>query len=167
MIFDETQQSVSKWARETFGSHATLGIATRANVELAELLSCFSNQADLSAVADEIADVQIILWQVAQAVGPELKMHDLRFKFGIHQRDPYRTALSLNRTMAKLMVSLRSLEDGTGGRGVVWHLFKAQVELKTLALILGLDLQALVNVKMQTNRNREWTTNEHGRFQHV
>lgn len=80
------QQSIAQWGRETFGTPGveppTQKIATRMNVETAELLLALAELRDLppgldhevqkEACADECADVFIMLMQVADGLNIDL-----------------------------------------------------------------------------------------------
>lgn len=63
----ETQASVSTWAEETFGpSGSNARAAARANEEMAELLAELTKEEpDYRKVADELADIVIVLYRVA------------------------------------------------------------------------------------------------------
>lgn len=85
----ETQSSISTWGKETFGvgpGYNVLGILTRMNVEVAELLSFASHFDTLTLeektkLGEEMADVLVVLYQGAEAAGVDLlkevddKMH--------------------------------------------------------------------------------------------
>lgn len=89
----ETQQTISTWGRETFGKNKPLALATRMNVEVAELVNALNNlqeaknrpwairKAMASAALMECADVYIMLAQVAQALGGDLSKYvDLKME---------------------------------------------------------------------------------------
>lgn len=62
----ETQYTIGKWALDTFGEPASnLRIAIRANEEMAELLRELSLNEDSVKAASEVADIFIVLYQVA------------------------------------------------------------------------------------------------------
>lgn len=82
------QQSIAQWGRETFGHPGEvpppLPIATRMNVEVAELLNGLAeldkvplltreHETMTASVAAECADVAIMLVQVADALGVDLE----------------------------------------------------------------------------------------------
>lgn len=81
MSLTNIQQSISKWGRETFGKPDARAIATRMNCEVAELLVALNHippagmdRADaLKAIGLECADIQIMLVQVADALGLNLE----------------------------------------------------------------------------------------------
>jgi len=68
----ETQQTISKWADETFGSHGTnLSVAIRANEEMAELLACLRDSDGDERSLDEASDVIIVLMRLFSGFGVE------------------------------------------------------------------------------------------------
>lgn len=81
MSLTDLQQTISQWGRETFGKPDARAIATRMNCEVAELLVALNHippagldRADaLKAIGLECADIQIMLVQVADALGLNLE----------------------------------------------------------------------------------------------
>lgn len=70
----ETQETVSKWADETFGqARSNLRIACRANEEMAELLRELSMDDHSQKALDECADIVIVLYRVVQQLGGDLQ----------------------------------------------------------------------------------------------
>lgn len=62
----ETQQSASLWADSVFGfSVSNFSTAARANQEMAELLKALAIHDKNSNAGEEIADIIIILWRLA------------------------------------------------------------------------------------------------------
>jgi NTP pyrophosphatase (non-canonical NTP hydrolase) len=83
----ETQKSITEWSREQFGYQSPLSIALRMNVEVGELLNVLGNRAAaieqgnytkdtmdelLRHGQDEVADVGVMLLQVAEGLGIDL-----------------------------------------------------------------------------------------------
>lgn len=64
----EDQASITAWAVETFGRPTPLRCALRTNTEMAELLNTIYMSSALPEVADELADVQIMLYQLASSL---------------------------------------------------------------------------------------------------
>lgn len=92
MSLTDIQQSISQWGRETFGKPDARAIATRMNCEVAELLVALNHIPPagmdrfdaLKAIGLECADIQIMLVQVADALG--LNLEDLtREKFEVNK----------------------------------------------------------------------------------
>lgn len=72
----ETQASIANWSRQTFGEALTLAtIAARANQEMAELIrKTTAPNTDHAAIAEECADVLIVLYRLVEACG--FDMHE-------------------------------------------------------------------------------------------
>lgn len=63
----ETQKSISDWADQTFGRvHSNMPIAVRANQEMAELLKELALNDDSNEAVEEIADIVIVLYRLAE-----------------------------------------------------------------------------------------------------
>ena len=63
----ETQSSIALWAEHTFGLSTQIRAATRMNEEVAELLAKMSNATvSHSKIIEEVADVQIVLYVLAE-----------------------------------------------------------------------------------------------------
>jgi NTP pyrophosphatase (non-canonical NTP hydrolase) len=69
----ESQSTVSAWADATFGISSPLRAATRMNEEVAELLAKMTVSGNSPRViAEEVADVQIVLYVLAGRLGIDL-----------------------------------------------------------------------------------------------
>lgn len=69
----EDQASVSAWAEATFGPvSSNARVAARANEEMAELLRHLTNDDRHPDAAEEIADVMIVLYRLADRLGTDL-----------------------------------------------------------------------------------------------
>lgn len=72
----ETQQTISTWARKTFGDARVGTLVARCNEEMAELIAAAMtisvSDETFSKIAEECADVYIVLCQVAESVGVDL-----------------------------------------------------------------------------------------------
>jgi len=61
----ETQESISKWAVDTFGVAGTdLSVAIRANNEMAELLTALAEDDNHPKAPEECADIIIVLMRI-------------------------------------------------------------------------------------------------------
>lgn len=168
----ETPNSINTWARATFGSVTAYEAAVRANVELAELLSAVNNKASTELVAGECADVYIVVCQVPEILGKDLKSLTADLlppgPPGLHSfQDAENITVAINVDMAFLLESLKLDPTGVTDRAVEIHLVHLIRELERLALFFGVDLFEEVNKKMQVNRQREWAKTDGGRFQHA
>lgn len=71
----ETQRSISQWAEDTFGvAGSDARVAARANEEMAELIRATTTDTPPARIAEEIADVVIVLYRLADRLGVDL--HD-------------------------------------------------------------------------------------------
>lgn len=70
----ETQRSIADWAEQTFGPAVYLArVGARANEEMAELLrKLTAAEIDLDGIAEEAADVVIVLYRLAHLTGRDL-----------------------------------------------------------------------------------------------
>lgn len=69
----ETQQTIARWARDTFGeAKSNLSVAIRANEEMAEMLACLNRNDDDQHAAEEAADVIITLCVMFERLGVDI-----------------------------------------------------------------------------------------------
>lgn len=69
----ETQKTISQWALETFGpSGNNASCAGRANKEMAELVNALTCDDNHPKAVEEIADVVICLYRLAERLGGDL-----------------------------------------------------------------------------------------------
>lgn len=88
----EDQDSIEAWRSETFGPYTNRDrLAARANVEMAELLTAIVSGATLDEIAAECADVLIVLYGVAEAIGVSLH-HEVDKKMVINRARRWNTA---------------------------------------------------------------------------
>ncbi len=72
-VVKETQDSIAKWADETFGRVTTdARIAARINEEMAELLRAVTADMGPEKIAEECADVVIVLYRLITRQGGDL-----------------------------------------------------------------------------------------------
>lgn len=70
----ENQSTVNAWQRETFGPQTDRqAIAEKLWDEMRELHRAVSQSASCKRVTDELADVQIVLWQLAGSYSIDLQ----------------------------------------------------------------------------------------------
>lgn len=69
---NETQKTVATWARETFGQATNMRAATRANEEMAELLKAFAISEKHPKAPEEMADILICMYRIAENLGVDL-----------------------------------------------------------------------------------------------
>ncbi len=71
----ENQSTISNWANETFGpAGSNARVAARANEEMAELLRALTVDDDHPKAKEEIADIVIVLYRLADRMG--VNLHD-------------------------------------------------------------------------------------------
>ncbi len=71
---NETQQSITQWADQTFGRvHSDIEIAARANQEMGELLKELAMNDNSEKAMDEIADIVIVLYRLVEYRGLDLQ----------------------------------------------------------------------------------------------
>jgi len=71
----ETQDTVSRWADETFGSGGSnASVAARANIEMAELLMALTNDDNDPKAIEEVADIVIVLYRLVARANTDLAM---------------------------------------------------------------------------------------------
>ncbi len=74
-MYFEGQNTISKWAEDTFGPvSSNARVAARANEEMAELLRALTYGDNSDKAASEIADVFIVLYRLADRLGVDI--HD-------------------------------------------------------------------------------------------
>lgn len=83
-----TQVSITGWSTQTFGNRTALATAVRMNKEVAELLSALENGED-DVARKEVADVAIVLMQVAQRLGIDLDT-EVQKKMDINEKRTWR-----------------------------------------------------------------------------
>lgn len=72
----ETQETISKWAVDTFGVAADdLSVAIRANTEMAELLRALAEDPEHPKAPEECADIIIVLMRIFERRG--VNYHDV------------------------------------------------------------------------------------------
>jgi NTP pyrophosphatase (non-canonical NTP hydrolase) len=79
-----TQETITEWSTKTFGERSPLSTAVRANKEMAELLSALEN-GELEVACKEVADIVIILMQVAERLGMDLN-YVVQLKMNINEK---------------------------------------------------------------------------------
>lgn len=161
-----TEERISKWALDTFGPASILGVACRANVEMAELLREIEGQERVLHIALEAADVMIVLARVAV-----LRSIDF-FTLARGRRDQVHLGESLvvrdiaRRANVSLAQVIYHCDRETQG-ALCEAMALLGARLAVLCEVLGYDLWELVDKKMGVNEKREWTLDGNGHGQHV
>lgn len=165
----ETQQSICAWADETFDAAASVQrVLGRANEEMAELIrkATAGPALDAAGIAEEAADVAIILCRATRMLGgEELFDKDLAedVKFAKTRTDPaWEIAAGANVYLsAALHASRRAREKSLRGVLICFD------QLAILCATLGRDLLAEIDLKMAVNRTRAWTKDGTGHGYHL
>jgi hypothetical protein len=159
----ETQQTIDEWARGTFGEAEPVGIAVRANVEAAELLSAVSCKAADSEIAEEVADVAIILLQATARWEVEVRLPPSNYA---PDDNPNISSIDFA-SMVSFQLSASIMETLQFGPVPV-HRFAIIFDvLSLLASRHGRGLLTEIENKMNINRERTWEKTKAGHFQHT
>ncbi|MGI9298605.1 MAG: MazG-like family protein [Gammaproteobacteria bacterium] len=174
----ETQGSVSQWATETFGPESSLlRVAVRANEELAELLRCLAGDAPPEKVVEEIADVVIVLYRLAERIG--IGLDTVVTQTDVHDSPGLTTLRMALMIHAEIGIVLESLESMEMLAGVddelvsrIDHNMKSSImqigmTATELAAGFGALLPREIDKKMVINRRRKWKLDDTGRGQHI
>lgn len=153
---NENQDKIVAWAVETFGTCEDVAmIASRAYEEAAEMLaSFFSAPRNL---LEEIADVFIVICQVAERFNVKLKLVEAT-KRGNRRG----LAASVGNSVSIILGAC--VDENIH---IVPHLRQFEQQISLLAFSIGdKQIQTLVNEKMAINRERDWSINSLGHAQH-
>lgn len=84
------QRAIHDWSDKTFGEpRSNLGIAIRANEEMAELLRCLATDDNDQAARAEVADVVIVLCRLAERLGGTI-VRDVDDKMEVNAKRTWR-----------------------------------------------------------------------------
>lgn len=162
----ETQETISTWAVDTFGSAGTHASVTaralREACELAQLLARPDGEAPDLEVVMECADVAIVICRRAER--EDLDFMDLTVRSApyVSQRmPPLMLAEAAITSLARL---LPRREGDVRNETDLGHLGAA---LATICAQRGFYLWDCVEKKMEINRKRKWVLDGHGHGQHA
>ena len=156
---DETQESISAWAAETFGEPGSiLRVAARVNEEMSELIRAITAEQPKPAVIDEAADVLIVLARLASRLYVELKPLPIQ---AYSLTDACEIVLQANQAMADLMVLCHKRKNIAKQMRLVWKLVN-----RVIWQSYG-NPQAAINAKMAINRARVWKKDGTGHGYHT
>lgn len=163
----ETQRSISAWCEATFGPVSSdIRVAARANEEMAELLEKLATDPAHKGAAEEVADVVIVLARLATRLG--LDTETVAALEPADGATPALAAALANRSMAATLRAL-AMPNHAGPEFIArGHLACLVASLKSLAAVMGFDLQEEIDRKMDTNRHkRTWKLDGSGHGYHV
>jgi hypothetical protein len=157
----ETQETICDWAEAAFGSTGSdLRVLARANEEMAEAMRAETAGKLESEIAVEIGDVLIVLCRLGKRMGLTLLIggySDPASRLG--------STISLadaNHTMAKLYLHMAHGQPAPEA----W-LRELWVKLHVAMWELGINVQLVIDMKMQVNRKRKWASDGTGHGYHV
>jgi len=159
----ESTASIAAWADETFGGAASLfRVACRANEELAELLRAISAGQPTDKIAEEAADVAIVLCRVGHQTGTDILECAAHWLAGKRQGAAAQHAIDANRQMASLL-ALTMESNGTGLRVTLIQIVGSLINV---CHAFGKNLFEEIDRKMEVNHSREWKTDGTGHGYH-
>jgi hypothetical protein len=165
---NETQESISLWAEETFGPvGSNARVAARANEEMAELII---DAADWDTpdkpMIKECADVAIVLCRLACRMGFELRLEIFPHEHNLinRNRSAHDVVAKANLAMSKL---LRALTANDSSPSAEAYANECMVMLLHLPYFTRYSLGSMIDEKMAINRAREWRLDNTGHGYHV
>lgn len=162
----ETPNSILTWNQETFGA-PLIRIANRTNLEVAEFLSAVQFEYAEERILEELADVCIMTWAVAAALGEDARpVIDARWLPRAQDWRIELLAAKFNSHYAVFMYNLNSRRS-PGYKEIKQPFRYAMQYLEMLIARYSVDIASLVDAKMQINRQRQWKNVEGGNYQHV
>lgn len=178
---NETPASIFAWAQATFNKPDIRKTASRGWLEVAELVVNSMHGKPNVEIAAELADVTVMLWQVAHQ-RPNAVSAKLDFNREYDFTDFLPTAPALVHEISLLWACLLASLDlcHYNYAEAAEEDFKTNTESNIdeivggllfatdqLAQCLGVELQLIVDTKMQVNRSRQWKMDAHGHAQHI
>ena len=158
----ENQDSIVAWTNETFGeSPNVLRVAARANEEMAELLRAVTAGIGLAKIAEEAADVAIVLCRVTKRVGLTV---DFAGPGCSNYGSLLRPALQANASLALVMLEL---DVPVNFQRIAILLDDVFMFLREVCVLCGTTLDAAIQAKMAINRGRTWNLDGSGQGYHV
>lgn len=170
----ETIAGIKDWADTVFGDVSLQMNLARANEELAELITQCVMKKPLKDIAEECADIGIVLVRsvhiTAKTETPEFDFQmtepikDMNHYY-VHNPDPYTTimmyALSVHKHLEWCMLYLRSTNEVRERLDNIYSL------LECMCLSCGTFLNVEIDAKMVINRARQWNITGQGTGYHV
>lgn len=158
----ETQASIVEWADDTFGpSKSVFRLVGRANTEMAELVRAATSGDDPLKIAEEAADVAIVLCRAADMLGRAAI-------FEGPSTNPLRitmAAVHANRAMADLLAEMERDRPWTEHAGTL--IDRVFLFLRRVCEAAGTTLAEQVDRKQTINRARRWVLAGDGTGSHV
>lgn len=165
----ETQQSVYDWTVEVFGKVASpVATLIRAQEELVELLTAIVNEHSDGNIAEEAADVMILLYRYAGAQGIKLTWDTEWVSDSVMV-----SAAAANSILARLIAGSTQLAAPGSTRPAITKqqsesdLHWVASHMARVCNFLHRDIYAEIERKMQVNRLRQWSVNKSGNGYHI
>lgn len=165
-IRKETQPAILEWKRVTFGPSAPMRTISRAAEELAELMRAVTSSAPTDKIAEEAADVALILADIGELLGTA----DWLFgATGPHIYRPVRLTSYALTQLGLLAFDVELITTGADERSqsiALRNLRSVIGSLKELVEGYGRDLGQEIDRKMAVNRARRWDLDGTGHGYH-
>ena len=163
MTYEETQKTISDWQVATFGAvGSNYSYALRAAEEMVELMQAIERGDPAARIAEEAADVAIVLAGLGERMGRDLFAGNRAAKLRVTL--PLRAAWCNERLAAGIWFMAFSFPSS----GDCSHMLAQCVAgLADLCRLLGEDLRLAIDRKMRVNRARVWTLRGDGHGDHV
>lgn len=157
----ETPESITAWASETFGEVPLIQVATRCNIEVAELVEAVLYSEESAQVAEECVDVLIMLLQIWHRVVPGVGVDGL-LKHPSGGAVPLSVVIELTAKTAHLVAA------GAPTTAIRLMLRDAIATVSNICASRCriVDVSVLIDAKMEINRKRSWATVD-GVLRHV
>lgn len=156
----ETPATVSAWAEETFGPvGSNFSVACRANREMSELLSAAAGRGTKTSIAEEAADVVIVLWRLVARNNLKPIPVTIELPHGLQSG-----LASINGRLACL-ISILATDDCPQFLDVEVSCILERFQ--AFAMLNHFDLQEHIDRKMLKNRQRRWVLDGNGHGSHV
>lgn len=154
----ETQKTVAAWCEETFGAAVNdRRLLVRANLEMAELLNVIDTGAPAEKVAEEAADVLIVLSRLGER-------HNVNLWVTVEET---KMVIGWAFLANERLTTLLSVAAYEGHTLPLLPLHDLARYLTLLTSGLGVDLAEAIDRKMVINRARKWKLDGTGCGQHI
>lgn len=160
------QNEIAEWADATFGpADSVFRVACRANEEVAELLRISSVRPRDPKVAEEAADVYIVMCRVARNL--KLDLNECA-RQAVNQFQSHQTVAggAVSANLAFSMV-LHKVLNSDLTETLNYFIGIVVLNLRDICRMNNFDLQKEVSRKMEINKNREWNVDGTGHGYHV
>ncbi len=159
----ETQQTISRWAQQTFGEPGSnFRVVVRATEEMAELLKALATQQTNDKILEEAADVAIVMYRYAERLRVQISTSCFPANRSRYAAEDL--AAQANIRLAEIIEMLAICDDN---RYTSYCINQLYWFLEQICVKLQSNLQKQVDAKMVINRERKWRLDESGHGYHV